>query len=401
MADVISLGESSAQQGLANAQEQGSAIASGAPIKAGMQLAGLQNDVEMQKQKLEEQKTQVQNAKFGQVSTLMDRLMKETDPKARKNLADALDTTSQRLGLGTISDMAKHQLTSDDETRNAYMTVSRNPMFQQVFKDPKAQEDYFKALYDTMGPKDGLLQAQSMFEKASQQKSAQDVAHITAQGKVEAAEMTGGARMENSARAEFKRFTDDTNLKPLIQAHQQASKDLSLLKSTIASGKGMPIQVLDELAAGMGNLVTNGKSALTDRQAQQMQNLQTKAVEKLGKYKSSGIATVNDPELFKAIEEQFERLKDATESNAANRLESLKRPTKNAYMAEQQDAAMKQVKDMFKQNNENSAAAGQVDHSADVVKAKQRGASQAQIEKAIGRPMSPKEMQVFTGQAGR
>lgn len=134
-------------------------------VKSGIQAATMQEQIQKQQQDVEQQKTEIANAKFGKITDMMDRITREPNLTARKNLATALNTTAQQLGMGTLSPMAIDQVVNDDETRNQYRQLINNPQFAKVFKDPRAQQDYMQALFNQFGPKEGLAQANKMLDQ--------------------------------------------------------------------------------------------------------------------------------------------------------------------------------------------------------------------------------------------
>lgn len=389
----------------------------GSGMQLGMKLAQTQVDVAQKQQETQDMQFKSDQAKASMLLNYTTAAAYAATPAQRKSILDAGKAKADALKVPYNADGIGAHL-SDDATRlNLQKTL--DTIRKGGLPDQGAVGQVLGAFGgDTMELGQHVNQGaeanaaiQNKYaneQKVAQMKaqSAANVAGINKEGRIGAAEITGGTRLENAGQREFKRITSDPQLAPLLKVQKQGAKDLNTLNNAIDEGKGMPVQLLSELAAGQANMITGGGSALGDREAQSMQNAATQWTAMSNKLKTSGVNTVNDPVLFKQIKDQFERLLDANEENVQSQAQALKRPINNKYLSDQQDAALANIGQLMKDNRQSGTSKKQraaqqaplPDLSNKIQLAAQHGYAPADVEGKIGRKLTADELKLFGGQ---
>jgi hypothetical protein len=183
--------------------------------------------------------------------------------------------------------------------------------------------------------------------------------------------LLGQSRIESTAQREFKRVADNPMITQQLGQHQQAAKDLGLINDSIVNQKPMPLQTLDEITQGLGNLVVIAKNTTGgEREAQRYHNLQSSILEKLNAARTSGVNEIYDPQMFQQLHDQIQRLHDVNEQLLKNQIDKQMRPTQNQYMDQQQKAARQNLYNQLEQNNagfkkaKGQSAPPAIDHDA-------------------------------------
>lgn len=325
----------------------------GQAIQSGVQLAQTANQLKIQQQTQQENQQKLEQGKFDSSMARLktySAMSPEIRKRARKNLE------SQDAALGQPQSAIYDAIDNDPTFGQQVNMMTNTPKFMKRFgADPASANANLKGMatsgfMDEADKQAVVGQWQDFLKEEQKDNATLQKAQLVADSKIDAAQITGGTRAENSDRAEFKRISDDSTLKPLLATHGQASKDLNLLNSALLNKTPMPTQVLSEISAGMGNIVTNGNSGVSDRQAQELNNLKIEIAKASNKARLSGVATVYDPVLFGQLKDTFSRLTDAVESQIQGRKKAVYRPSKKDSINEQQDAAIKGIDDIVSSN---------------------------------------------------
>lgn len=361
-------------------------------VKAGVDLATASEQVEGQKTQLAQQKLQLDQAKFTSFNGMMQTLNRAS-PSVAKAMAPQIKQKFQAMGFDpAIVDATM----SDPEFGRGYVNMA-NALSGKVQANPEALSNALRST-QSIGELDSVVQgynahvAQQANMNVEQVKSSTELQK--AQIMADAAMGRQSTREEGLAQREFKRITNDPNVSSLVSAHQQGTKDLALLRQTMSTGEGIPLNVIQELGQGVGTMVTNLKNSTGgEREAQTLNNLLTKAASLENKVSVNGVATVNDPKLFKQIDDQFTRLMDSTESNLDAQANKLKRVAKDKYINEQQDQAIQNIKNQIQANNVRSGRA-----KAPTPATPPSNPNQAKIDQAKAAGYSDAEISAFLNQ---
>lgn len=348
-------------------------------VKAGVDLATAAEQVESQKTQLAEQKLKLDQSKFASFNGMMQTLNRAT-PQIAKAMAPQLKNRFQGMGFDpAIVDAA----IADPEFGRAYVNMA-NALGGKVAANPEALGRALQSAQQ-IGELDSVvknygehMKLQSE-EKIAQHKDATEIQKAEINARAVQGRMS--LQEERQGRMEFSRISNDTKVKPLLQQHQQGIKDMHTLEAGIDDPNGVPLQLIHELGTGLGSMIANVKTGVGERNSQQFENLKTKLASMESNATINGVPYVKDPELLKDIKTQFERLLKANEVNLIGQVDALERPTKTEYMAQQQRAAIDNLKKQIKGQDAFASSGAPPPASKDPVQiAKGLGYSQQEID---------------------
>lgn len=181
------------------------------------------------------------------------------------------------------------------------------------------------------------------------QKGALDVAKMDQEANQAAAKAAADAnKPPNPARSEmlaeraFARISKDPIIQQIQKSQLGMKNDLHTLDAAVASGKGVLPQVLKEVSNGVANALAMGRAnAVSDREAQEYNNVNTVWAKLSTKFSTEGVEPINDPVLFGQIRDVIQRLRQAYQKNAEARSAGLVRPTNDKLVDQAQKAAVK------------------------------------------------------------
>ena len=232
-------------------------------VKSGIQAATMQEQIQKQQQDVEQQHNEIQAAKFNQITGMIDKITKEDRPTARKNLATALNTTSQRLGLGSIPAMTLDQLQNDDETRNNFRTIFNDKRYSSLFSDPDHQKEGMDAIYHEFGAKDGAAVISKML-KDSNEASIQRQKVDAMSGKTQTQVQARQDRLQNSANAQY-----TATMKNTESALQSADRVNNIIGHISSKELKATPQLAGDLSAALASMFNGGKPATVHGMSQQ------------------------------------------------------------------------------------------------------------------------------------
>lgn len=347
-------------------------------VKAGVDLATAAEQVESQKTQLAEQKLKLDQSKFASFNGMMQTLNRAT-PQIAKAMAPQLKNRFQWMGFDpAIVDVA----IADPEFGRAYVNMA-NVLSGKVSANPEALGRALQSAQqigelDSVVKNYGEHMKQQSEEKIAQRHDATDIQKAEINARAVQGRMS--LQEERQGRMEFSRISNDTKVKPLLQQHQQGIKDMHTLEAGIDDPNGVPLQLIHELGTGLGSMIANVKTGVGERNSQQFENLKTKLASLESNATINGVPYVKDPELLKDIKTQFERLLKANEVNLIGQVDALERPTKTEYMAQQQRAAIDNLKKQIKGQDAFASSGAPPASNDPIQKAKDAGYTQAEID---------------------
>lgn len=125
-----------------------------AGVKNAVGLASMSNQMEQQKLELEKQREQLTTAKFNKTMDFMDKISKSS-PQGRKNIAKVMKNQLQQFDI-PMSEATLSELSSDPDVPNAFMALKNSGALDGMRGDAQAQEMLLSKFVDELGIVGGM-----------------------------------------------------------------------------------------------------------------------------------------------------------------------------------------------------------------------------------------------------
>lgn len=287
-----------ADQGQQKPLEVASNLSEG--LKAGMQLATVQDQVDSMKAKVEEQKLELQQKQFSSVTSMLKNLA-IANPKVGKLMTPRVKENMIKMGFDpNIADY----ITSDDASRARFVNIA-NLLAGKIANNPPALAEALQSLTD-VGDLDKAITTAGNAYKAQQQnaqfyaglQNQKDIAGMNTQAKV----ATTQARLGPQEERIHNKILDSIKTDKAINTRVTQIQNLNNAVSNFTAGGASPTDFHELQQAVRANLGIKGQSGVSERADSYLKSAGLSVAE-FKQFLTSDMADVNNysPQFVKHI----------------------------------------------------------------------------------------------------
>jgi len=324
----------------------------GEGLKTGIQLATASDQVDSAKAKVADQKMELLQKQATAMTNRTKAAVFANSPASFEAIMKGNESYANAIGV-PYNGEAIRAAWKDPALRLAAQREISNILNGGELKNPQAIVDMYGAdshvilqqlqesSYANAQVKNKDAQATKL--EGMKNASAERIANINANAKVESAQVRLGPREEALASKEYSKMITGKEVLPHRQNLEQGAKDLSIINHALETGE-MTTQTMDELSLGLSALVTNAKGSTGEERATQMyNNLRKWLTEKATHASLNGVVKIDDPETLQTMKEQFNRLMLTSAQNMKDSVALQMRDTEDPHIQKVQESALSRV----------------------------------------------------------